>query len=130
MGEVCEVASKKTRHHMLYPRKVWMRAGQDAFDVRNAFTVMMPGDLHLSLHRKIDKKLGENLSEDDLPDERTFQRVLAEYKKNEKIIKQYEPCEQLLWLKKMFGLEEDDGTWFEKLIELELVFLEIHKDEL
>lgn len=128
MGEVCEVVHKITRHHMLYPRKVWMRVGQCAFDFRNEFTLMMPDYLHQKLHRKIDKMLGEELSEDDLPDESTFQCVLMKYKKDEKVIRQYEPIEKLEWVVVALGLSNDSKL--NKLIRLEISFLEEHKDEL
>jgi hypothetical protein len=72
--------------------------------------------------------LGEELSEDDLPDESTFQCVLAKYKKDEKVIRRYEPIEKLEWVEEMLNLSSDSKL--RKLIQLEISFLEEHKDEL
>lgn len=72
--------------------------------------------------------LGEELSEDDLPDESTFQCVLTKYKKDEKVIRRYEPTEKLEWVMATLGLSNDSKL--KKLIRLEISFLEEHKDEL
>lgn len=72
--------------------------------------------------------LGEELSEDDLPDESTFQCILIKYKKDEKVIRRYEPIEKLEWVEEVLKLSSDSKL--KKLIQLEISFLEEHKDEL
>ena len=131
MGVGKIMAERRTRHHMLYPRKVWLRAGKEAFEIRCAFTVMLPQHLHMVLHDEIDKELGENLSEADLPDESTFKRVLENYKSKEKSIKQYSSVNKLKWLRSQFNLSQaEEECLLDKLIRLEIGFLEEHKDEL
>lgn len=114
---------------MLYPKRVWNRAGGDALALRNVFIVSLPSYLHTQLHREIDKEIGQDLTVEHLPDKSTFRSIMKEYERNEKRIKKYDAEHKLRWLDGQLS-NKASNFWLKLLIRKELEFFEVHKDEL
>lgn len=116
------------RHHLLYPKRVWTEAGEDARYIRGMFVVNLPIEFHKELHQQIDKQLGDVIMVYHLPSKSELKRIANLVRKNERDINRMSPIKKLLWLWTV--LPADRRSYYvETLITQEVIFLRTRKGE-
>lgn len=118
----------RTRHHLLYPRRVWTEAGEAAQYIRGMFIVKLPEEFHRELHREVDPRLAENIELCHLPPKKDIERMAKQVKRNESYLTKMTPIGKLLWLWTKIP-DIDNNEYFKALIAQEITFLRSRKGE-
>lgn len=118
---------KKNRHHLLYPARVWREAGIDAQYIRGQFVVSMPSELHTLLHRRLDCRLGGEVTYREMPSPRQITKMANWIRDNNKSFRAMSPIDKLRW----FGRQTKryHNRYLSTIIKRQIAFLQKHKGE-
>ena len=116
------------KHHMLYPKSAWQRAGSDALYLRGEFIVRLPINIHLRLHQEIDTKIGEEYYA-SLPTRSTFAELATMYEMHQHELTTLSAIDKLVWLD---GRLESrfSNSWLRRLIGSQIDFMAKHSEEI
>ncbi len=109
-----------TKHHMLYPKGAWQRAGSDALFLRGEFIVRLPFNIHLRLHQEIDPKIGEEVSA-LLPTRSTFASLASMYEMHRPELASLDAIDKLVWLEGRLD-NQFSNSWLRRLIMYQIDF--------
>ena len=121
---------RRNRHHILYPRQAWIKAGPVGMSLRGAFIIRLNCETHSKLHNEIDPRIGEEVQRDKLPNKRTLRHLKKEYNRNESKVRRLGPIEKIDWLDGKLDPSRDANQWLLSVLEYERMFLESHQEEL
>jgi len=113
---------------MLYPERAWHDSGEDAQYMRGMFIVNMPVPLHVELHKKINKKLGIEITANHIPEPRYLRIIAQSIRVNEDKFEQYTPVKKLAWLKKTLECIPH-SRYLDVLLRSQISFLKKHEGE-
>lgn len=116
------------KHHMLYPKGAWRRAGNDALYLRGEFIVRLPINLHLRLHQEIDPKIGDEYCA-CLPMRSTLAELAEMYEMHQYELAELNAIDKLIWLD---GRLDNcfSNSWLRRLIEYQIDFMAKHQEEI
>ncbi len=116
------------KHHLLYPKHAWQKAGSDALYLRGEFIVHLPINVHQKLHQEIDKKIGDEY-DCHLPTRSTLANLAAMYQMHEYELGHMTAIDKLIWLKGRLD-RTYSNSWLHRLIDYELAFLTQQSEEI
>jgi hypothetical protein len=116
------------KHHLLYPKHIWQKAGKDALYLRGEFIVRLPITVHRELHERIDPLINDAYCW-CLPTRSTLSSIAMLYELHEYELKALDVIDRLHWLESW--LEPCfSNSWLRRLIEQEIDFLSEYVEEI
>ena len=117
-----------TRHHILYPHRIWAKSysgdnKKRAAFLRGKFIIKLPEDLHTMLHQQVDALLPE------VPNPATIAKVYLVARKNESEIEEMAPMEKIEWLLARFDPHDEANGSIILSLGAQLDFLRAHEGE-
>lgn len=121
---------RRNRHHILYPRKAWIRLGPVGTYMRGVFIIRINSQLHEELHREIDPTLGGFVWSRRLPRKCTLIYLEKELRRHEHEVKELKPVEKVDWLMDRLSYDDSHSHWLKTMLSRQRKFLTEHQEEI
>lgn len=123
-----------TRHHILYPHRIWAKSysgdnKKRAAFLRGKFIIKLPENLHTMLHQQVDALLSEVVLKAHAPKPATIAKVYLVVRKNESEIEEMTPMEKIEWLLARFDPHDEANGSVILSLGAQLDFLRAHEGE-
>lgn len=123
-----------TRHHILYPHRIWAKSysgdnKKRAAFLRGKFIIKLPENLHAMLHQQVDVLLPEVVMKAHAPNPATIAKVYLVVRKNESEIEEMAPMEKIEWLLARFDPHDEANGSVILSLGAQLDFLRAHEGE-
>lgn len=125
---------KYTRHHILYPHRLWQRSysGDDkkrAAFLRGKFIIKLPEELHAELHQHVDAMLPQIVIAAHAPSPATVTKIYLICRKIEDEIDALTAIEKIEWLIERFDPADQTNESVLLCLSAQLDFLKAHEVE-
>ena len=97
------MSSERNRHHILFPRKPFIKGRSLSYrkiaaDLRGEFIVLMSIELHNQLHAQLNVFYPQKLRPEQMPSSQQLKRLQEDYLEEEQEIQHMRVVEKINWL--------------------------------